>query len=139
MSGKRTRRCRRADLKFASSTRRAVFSTSSSRKCASISRERATKTAYAQTIHTLEEDIKTADALIVSLKAAIHDKKLQSDAARRRRVDDTRTTFVPEERRTHEIGMEIERVDKTYVTHTHELHDVQENSFVTSGGENDDE
>ncbi len=96
---------------------------------ASISRERATKTAYAQTIHTLEEDIKTADALIVSLKAAIHDKKLQSDAAHadaRRHEDNIRS----EERRTHEIGMEIERVDKTYVTHTHELHDVQENSLL---------
>jgi len=96
---------------------------------ASISREHATKTACAETIHTLEKDIKTADALIVSLRAAIDDKKLQSDAAHadaRRHEDHIRA----EERRTHEIGMEIERVDKAYVAHTHALHDVQENALL---------
>ena len=77
----------------------------------------------------LDKDIEVADALIVSLRAAIDDKKSQSDAVqlRARNHDEIARG---EERRANEIDVEIERVDQSYVVHTHALFELQERALL---------
>lgn len=86
---------------------------------------RASSEARNKTISKIDRDIDVADALIVSLKAAVEDKKLQCadvNAEARRHDADARA----EDKRASEIEMDVAKVDEMYVAHTRALHDVEE-------------
>lgn len=89
----------------------------------------ATQSTHVEVLSRLDKDIEVADALIVSLRAAIDDKKSQSDAVQlgARNHDEISRG---EERRANEIDVEIERVDQSYVVHTHALFELQERALL---------
>ena len=95
----------------------------------SIARAHGTQREHIEELERLDKENENADSLVVSLRAAVADKKARRDAtqATARKHDDISRG---EEKRAHEIEIEIEKVDKAYVGHTHELHDVEERALL---------
>lgn len=94
-----------------------------------IARAHTTQSAHIEALGTLDKDIENADSLIVSLRAAVEDKKSQCDAvqAETRSLDEVARA---EEKRAHDIGIDIQRVDEAYIAHTRELHDFEEKALM---------
>ena len=88
-----------------------------------------TKSAHLEALGTLDKDVEIADSLIVSLRAAVQDKKSQCDAvhAEARNLDEIARA---EEKRVHDINADIQRADQAYITHTRELHDLEEKALM---------
>jgi len=90
---------------------------------------RAQRDAHGIKLNKLDGEIDVANALIVSLKAAIDDKKAQSAevlSAAKNHDGDTHK----EGKRENEIENEIEKVDQAYVAYTRELHEVEEQALL---------
>ena len=85
--------------------------------------------ANGEKLEKLDGEIDIANALIVSLKAAIDDKKAQCakvHSVTRNHDEDTHK----EDKRAIEIENDIEKVDQTYVAHTRELHELEEQALL---------